>query len=101
MITSIISTDSGSIWSARSIFRPPDWTQVQRLVISRRSLESRDSITAKITTVSTKPTAGRPTPTARVTRRSGSVGHSDSTMVPSSGSPSTTHPRTEISRGSP
>ena len=101
VITSIISTESGSIWRARSILRlagldpGPEAGDLQAVAgVVRR-------ITAKITTLSTKPTAGRPTPSARVMRRSGSVGHSDSTIVPSSGRPRTTHARRRSAAGRP
>ncbi len=51
----------------------------------------------KMTTVAAKARTGIATATARVIRRSGSPGHSESTMQPSRGRPRTIQARTEMS----
>ncbi len=59
VMMSIIRIESGSICSARSMLRPSDWTQFQRVVTSRRSSASRVSIAMKMTTVATNPSDGQ------------------------------------------
>src|SRR5271169_4250694 len=99
VMISIIIVESGSTRICRLMRSPSTLTHCQSVCSPKRCEGVRLSRSMNTITASTNPVATVPTPTTRLSARSGSLGHNASSRVPASGRPITIHASVVISIG--